>query len=73
MFCVKSCSNTAVWCPVCECVCTEFDSLLSIQSEDKTFSPVSDVGGPLLVLEHVVQHGYFPKLAKDMLVMFLSQ
>ncbi len=42
------------------------------QSEDK-LKPPSNINGTLIVLEHVVQQPYFPKLARDILQLFLSR
>ncbi|XP_071087260.1 ran GTPase-activating protein 1-like [Haliotis cracherodii] len=44
-----------------------------IKGEDKKFKPMSDISGPLIVLDHVVQQSYFPKLARDILQVFISK
>lgn len=48
-------------------------SVFLLQSEDKTFRPVKDVTGPLLVLTHVVRQHYFPRGSVDILIFFLTR
>lgn len=44
-----------------------------IKSEDKTFTPPSNLIGPLIVLEHAVRQKYFSKMTRDILQLFLSR
>uniref|UniRef100_T1IIM9 Ran-GTPase activating protein 1 C-terminal domain-containing protein n=1 Tax=Strigamia maritima TaxID=126957 RepID=T1IIM9_STRMM len=44
-----------------------------IKSEDKTFKPMTDLTGPLIVLEHVVRQPYFSRITKEILQLFLSR
>uniref|UniRef100_T1IT55 Ran-GTPase activating protein 1 C-terminal domain-containing protein n=1 Tax=Strigamia maritima TaxID=126957 RepID=T1IT55_STRMM len=44
-----------------------------IKSEDKTFKPMTDLTGPLIVLEHVVSQPYFSRIKKEILQLFLSR
>ncbi|XP_041356902.1 ran GTPase-activating protein 1-like [Gigantopelta aegis] len=44
-----------------------------IKGEDKKFKPISDVTGPLLVLEHAVQQSYFPQTAREILLAFVNK
>ncbi|XP_013775322.1 ran GTPase-activating protein 1-like [Limulus polyphemus] len=44
-----------------------------IKSEDKKFRPVSDLYGPIVLLEHIVKQGYFKNSSKDVLHLFFSR
>lgn len=44
-----------------------------LKSEDKKFTPVTNLNGPLIVLNHVVQQAYFPKISRDILQAFIAK
>jgi len=44
-----------------------------IKSEDKSFKPVENLKGPLIVLEHVVKQAYVSRVTKETLQLFLSR
>ena len=43
------------------------------QGEDKKYRPPSDISGPLLVLEHIVQQPYFPRPARKTIAAFMDK
>ncbi|GFS11969.1 Ran GTPase-activating protein 1-like [Elysia marginata] len=44
-----------------------------LKSEDKKRKTPSSITGPLLVLEHVVRQSYFPKIGREILLVFISK
>ncbi|XP_076446455.1 ran GTPase-activating protein 1-like isoform X3 [Babylonia areolata] len=44
-----------------------------IKGEDKKYKAPSDISGPLLVLNHIIQQTYFPRSARETLSFFLSR
>ncbi|KAK7097883.1 hypothetical protein V1264_004794 [Littorina saxatilis] len=44
-----------------------------LKGEDKKYRAPSNISGPLLILNHVVQQAYFPRSARDTLSFFLSK
>ncbi|KAK6976411.1 ran GTPase-activating protein 1-like isoform X1 [Biomphalaria glabrata] len=44
-----------------------------LKGEDKKYKPPAKIDGALLVLDHVVRQSYFPKLARDIIQIFVSK
>ncbi|RUS70219.1 hypothetical protein EGW08_022021 [Elysia chlorotica] len=44
-----------------------------LKGEDKKLKTPSSITGPLLILEHIVRQSYFPKIGREILLVFLSK
>ncbi|KAH9489033.1 Ran GTPase-activating protein 1 [Bulinus truncatus] len=44
-----------------------------LKGEDKKYKPPANIAGALMVLDHIVRQSYFPKLARDIIQIFVSK